>query len=210
MFLIRKTIKAKKQSVVHILNEECKDTFCKMISSGGLNTKNYYTCKTSDDTPICRLCLKIALNQRNLIEIKGESFVVQLQQELRKNIEQFHPIQVYVLKLIENKYYIGQSANLKARLAQHHEGKGSEWTKQYYPIELFKTIETGMTEWRITEAIENRVTLKMMTEHGYKNVRGGFWSQPDENTIYKTLLKHEKYIAGLGYDLSNILAFTSK
>ena len=45
-------------------------------------------------------------------------------------------IKIYVLKLEENKYYIGQSKDTEQRKRLHLKGKqGSEWTKKYKPIE---------------------------------------------------------------------------
>ena len=42
---------------------------------------------------------------------------------------------VYTLKLANDKYYVGKSRNIVARMKRHFSGNGSEWTKKHKPIE---------------------------------------------------------------------------
>ncbi|MGR5443062.1 hypothetical protein, partial [Vibrio mediterranei] len=42
-------------------------------------------------------------------------------------------------------------------------------------------------------------------EHGWKNVRGGFWCDLDEESTKKKLEHHRLYIEVLGFDVSAIL-----
>ena len=94
-------------------------------------------------------------------------------------------IHIYVLKLHNNKYYIGKTTNPNFRLENHFKSQGSEWTKQYKPtevVELFKGDDFD----------EDKYTLKYMSKYGIQNVRGGSWcqiklSQNDEERALKSI-----------------------
>ncbi len=43
---------------------------------------------------------------------------------------------VYVLKCIDNTYYVGITNDLNARIKKHNEGKGAKYTKGRGPVEL--------------------------------------------------------------------------
>ena len=53
--------------------------------------------------------------------------------------------EVYVLELVNYKFYVGESYNKKRRIWVHENGNGSSWTKKHgviqelKPIKLFKT-----------------------------------------------------------------------
>ena len=47
---------------------------------------------------------------------------------------------IYILKLKNNKYYIGKTNNPQFRLTQHFDSNGSAWTKKYKPIKIIKII----------------------------------------------------------------------
>ena len=84
------------------------------------------------------------------------------------------PIDIYVLELEEDKYYIGQTKDVNLRFEQHLKGKlSSEWTKKYKPLRIIEIITTNFT--KISEAIslENSITVKYMRKYGWENVRGG-------------------------------------
>jgi len=76
---------------------------------------------------------------------------------------------VYVLKLEEEKYYVGITYNLNQRYAQHIAGTGAKWTRLYKPIEIIKVI-VG-----VTKETENAVTKEYKELYGDDNVRGGAW-----------------------------------
>lgn len=75
---------------------------------------------------------------------------------------------IYVLKLEQNKYYIGKTHDVEKRVDQHLNGNGAEFTKIYKPINLIKSYE-GKDE------DERNETLKYMNKYGINNVRGGAW-----------------------------------
>ena len=76
---------------------------------------------------------------------------------------------VYVLRLINGRYYIGFSENIEKRVWQHMNGQGALWTQEYPPEKLID-IRIGLT----TED-EKQLTLIYMRIYGSENVRGGPW-----------------------------------
>lgn len=76
---------------------------------------------------------------------------------------------VYVLKCEEDKYYVGYSKQIHIRISQHLRGKGSIWTKKYRPLEIIDIAEGNLED-------EEATTYVMMLRHGWKNVRGSYWT----------------------------------
>ena len=74
----------------------------------------------------------------------------------------------YVLKLEQDKYYIGKTSNLDHRLENHFNGKGSEATKKYPPIECIRTYEGDR---------EKECTLYARKKYGKSNVFGYCYTQ---------------------------------
>ena len=77
---------------------------------------------------------------------------------------------VYILKLTNNKYYIGSSLNLYRRLIQHWSQCGSKWTHLYQPMELDTWI---LTKHEDLLHIENLMTKAYVAKYGSLRVRGG-------------------------------------
>jgi len=78
---------------------------------------------------------------------------------------------VYVLKLENDRYYIGSTYNLNFRYAQHCGGQGAQYTRCHKPISIeavFPNAEKGL---------ENKVTREYMEKYGKDNVRGGSYCQ---------------------------------
>jgi hypothetical protein len=78
---------------------------------------------------------------------------------------------LYVLKLENEKYYIGITYNLNFRYAQHCQGHGARWTKLHKPI--------GIVEVRVNASLglENLITDEYINKYGKEHVRGGSWCQ---------------------------------
>lgn len=74
---------------------------------------------------------------------------------------------IYILHLEQNKYYVGQTNNLKRRLDLHRLGYGIAWLKKHRMINCMKTF--NQNELYNDETI----TKMMMHEYGIDNVRGG-------------------------------------
>ena len=83
---------------------------------------------------------------------------------------------VYVLRLRDDKYYVGQSDNKRRRIGEHREGRGegTEFTKKHAVVEEIKPLTEPMTDLNLWELKE---TLTRMKEHGIHSVRGSRWCQ---------------------------------
>jgi predicted GIY-YIG superfamily endonuclease len=93
-------------------------------------------------------------------------------------------IHIYVLKLENENYYVGQTKNIEKRLKFHNKGKlGSDWTKLHSPIEIYKSKETPFTTVQDAIKLENLTTIWCMKKFGWKNVRGGDFCTLDENKL---------------------------
>jgi cellular nucleic acid-binding protein len=93
---------------------------------------------------------------------------------------------IYILKLKNNKYYIGKTNNPQFRLTQHFDSNGSAWTKKYKPIKIIKIIPN------CDNFDEDKYTKIYMQKYGINNVRGGTFCQiklssENINTIQKEL-----------------------
>lgn len=86
------------------------------------------------------------------------------------NQTQFNTI-IYILKLENDKYYIGKTNNLNKRLYQHKNGFGSEWTKKYKFVKLIETINSS------SHFDEDKYTKIYMDKFGIDNVRGGSYNK---------------------------------
>ena len=94
---------------------------------------------------------------------------------------------IYILKLENNKYYVGKTNNIESRLENHFNNNGSFWTKKYKPESIVEIIKN------CDEFDEDKYTLKMMKKYGIENVRGGSFckfklSNDNVNTIKQMIL----------------------
>ncbi len=83
-------------------------------------------------------------------------------------------VNIYILELTNNKYYIGKTNNPEFRLEQHFNTNlrlGSAWTKKYPPTKVIKVIPN------CDDFDEDKYTLKYMSMYGVNNVRGGSFCQ---------------------------------
>tara|TARA_B100001094_G_scaffold4681_1_gene4232 strand:+ start:1381 stop:1833 length:453 start_codon:yes stop_codon:yes gene_type:complete len=79
---------------------------------------------------------------------------------------------IYVLKLEQNKYYIGESINSEKRINAHFNGKGALWTRLYKPLKIIKPITKRQSElWELSE------TIQRMGYHGIDNIRGSLFTK---------------------------------
>jgi hypothetical protein len=78
---------------------------------------------------------------------------------------------IYLLRLSQNKFYVGKTKNLTLRIKDHIESKGSMWTKKY------KYIKTDKIFTKCSKFDEDKITIKYMEKYGIDNVRGGIYSQ---------------------------------
>jgi len=80
-------------------------------------------------------------------------------------------VSIYILKLENNKYYVGRSNNAELRIKKHFSGNGSAWTNKYKPIKPIKIIND------CDNYDEDKITKQYMSKYGIDNVRGGSYCQ---------------------------------
>jgi hypothetical protein len=97
-------------------------------------------------------------------------------------------MQIYVLYLEDDKYYVGISDNVENRIDDHFDNNGSEWTKLYPPIDIITVFETD------NRLDEDKYTLMYMAQYGINNVRGGSFSNitltTEEIKIITKMISH--------------------
>ncbi len=77
---------------------------------------------------------------------------------------------IYILKLEQNKYYVGLSKYPESRIQEHFNGNGSSFTTLYKPIHIVKQIQT------YDRYDEDKIVKQCMSKYGILNVRGGSYS----------------------------------
>ena len=79
---------------------------------------------------------------------------------------------IYILKLENNKYYVGRTKRMNQRTNEHFTGNGSEWTKRHKPVSVISKIDGDVFD-------EEKYTLMTMQKYGIENVRGGSYCKID-------------------------------
>ena len=79
-------------------------------------------------------------------------------------------VYIYVLKLEQDKYYIGKTNNPNLRLENHFSSNGCEWTKLYKPLKIIEIIP------HCDNYDEDKYTKIYMDKYGIDNVRGGSYT----------------------------------
>jgi predicted GIY-YIG superfamily endonuclease len=97
---------------------------------------------------------------------------------------------VYVLKLEGGFIFVGSTATalLEERYRIHRVKNGSSWTNIHNPIQIIEVISAGHCTGREARDLENSITLQYMAIHGWRNVRGGDFSIPDDLLLYDKLI----------------------
>ena len=90
---------------------------------------------------------------------------------------------IYILELVQHKYYIGKTKNPQFRLDSHFNSNGSEWTKKYKPIRVVEIIPN------CDDYDEDKYTIKYMEKYGINNVRGGSFCELNLREENKLTLK---------------------
>ena len=83
-------------------------------------------------------------------------------------------IGVYVLKLTNGKYYVGQSRNIRSRIERHRAGMGSAVASD--PLAVQIPCITPRPHPEDLEAWERTETLELMHQHGIDRVRGWIYN----------------------------------
>ena len=106
---------------------------------------------------------------------------------------------VYILRLLAGKYYVGISKNPDKRIKDHFASKGAGWTRTYKPIGV-EAVYNGVDVF-----MEDMFTKKMMAEKGINNVRGGFYvreeiPEPEQKMIQREIWSAEAVCMRCGRD----------
>lgn len=96
---------------------------------------------------------------------------------------------IYVLKLVEDRYYVGRTTNIINRIEQHFTGCGSIYTMTYKPLKVIELVE------ELSNEDERNKTIEIMKKYGWEKVRGAGWcslkiKQPNFNKKYKKAKIH--------------------
>jgi len=74
---------------------------------------------------------------------------------------------VYVLRLVGDKFYVGYTEHYCNRMKSHFAGEGAEWTKENAPIAVHQVYNN------VNKEFEHELTKIYIERYGYQNVRGG-------------------------------------
>lgn len=91
------------------------------------------------------------------------------------------PLWLYVLKLENDKYYVGMTRCVESRFKRHMSNKGAKWTKLHKPVEIIYSENTGLNNESEVALLEDDLTISTAENYGYDNVRGGQWCYINRN-----------------------------
>jgi predicted GIY-YIG superfamily endonuclease len=100
---------------------------------------------------------------------------------------------VYVLKLENDKYYVGESTNVKKRIWAHKNENGSAWTKKYGVEKQIEGVEVKNNFYELAQ------TLEMMRVYGIDNVRGSLFTKPFPLDRFEKIMAAQLYCELHGY-----------
>ena len=84
-------------------------------------------------------------------------------------------VNIYILKLENNKYYIGKTYQSENKLKQYFNSPCSVWRKQYKPVKVLEFIDN------CNKCDEDKYTLEYMEKYGINKVRGGSYRETKLN-----------------------------
>ena len=112
---------------------------------------------------------------------------------------------IYVLKLKDDKIYVGETTDINRRMEQHEQGTASSWTKKYPVVELVGYVaKTGPFD-------EDTKVKELMLIHGIDNVRGGTYSSIQlSHDIIRMLQREMTHCKGHCFNCGNPGHFASE
>lgn len=130
---------------------------------------------------------------------------------MKRKYKRFEGIWVYVLKLEEDKFYVGKSSSSHwaNRCSEHFNSKGAKFTKLYKPEKLIELylVDSDYDAYEL----ELDLTLLYLKLYNTSDVRGSFCVKSDNSQDYQSdlefILNHLKYrlISPKFEKLSNLL-----
>lgn len=96
------------------------------------------------------------------------------------------PLYIYVLALVENKYYIGKTTDLENRLNDHYNqtSRSAYWTQKYLAIGVVDLLIMA------NDYDEDKMVFEYMERYGIDNVRGGSFSRVNLTSEQKKMINH--------------------
>ena len=88
---------------------------------------------------------------------------------------------IYVLKLVDDRYYIGRSQNIVQRIEDHFSGNGSVYTKKYKPLNVVEIVEEK------TNDDERNKTIEYIEKYTWEKVRGYTWCRVEYKTPFNII-----------------------
>ena len=88
-----------------------------------------------------------------------------------RSVQRPRMVNIYVLELQGNRYYVGKTNRTFQRFNQHKSGSGARWTQKHKVKDLFAFHKD------MKDTDENKITIQMMKKYGVRNVRGGSWTK---------------------------------
>jgi predicted GIY-YIG superfamily endonuclease len=130
-------------------------------------------CSIEDKEVIDKIIIDNETSVKNTIRKKEKVIRIKKQNKELKEINT-DPAYVYVLKLEDNKYWIGWTQDPTKRISKCFNGFGPVFTRLNKPIqvELILKIENQEEAWKIV----NGLVKEYMEKYGFNNVRGGSYS----------------------------------
>ena len=96
------------------------------------------------------------------------------------------PVNIYILKLEDECWYVGKTAgDIDKRVQYHMNGTGSAWTKLHRPINIHERFLD------VSPFDEDKYTKEYMAKYGMDKVRGGTYVLPTLQKTQKELLQKE-------------------
>jgi hypothetical protein len=96
---------------------------------------------------------------------------------------------VYILRLENNRRYVGWTANPKDRLRQHFYRPQTKWVAENKPIEVAHQFYGSKKD-------ENIATVQLGLVFGIANVRGGYYNVADMPYMQERVPKPSKLVIG--------------
>ena len=101
---------------------------------------------------------------------------------------------LYVLKLEQDKYYVGiTSKTVEVRFKEHLDGRAANWTKKYKPISIEHSRLLGVLSREDAEAIENKTVREYINTYGINKVRGGDITDTRDFFIFRRNIIDKQY-----------------
>ncbi len=166
-------VKAKKKLDLGELQSPLStDAILNLFSTEWLNIKQIIlNLNAKDENDIKYLSLKLdELERKKVLTVKLEEGYkywkksgVKIAQKEKKIIKEILQNYVYILKLENEKWWVGRTKKLSSGITVHKDGQGSSWTRDNRVIDTEEIIENG----DLTD-----ITLDYMKKYGWENVKG--------------------------------------